>query len=603
MRIRSLPHFAHSPIGKTTHKKSMSYAHVNYITRDDACSKTLADNMPADRDGARPYFQSEASKDGVAANARIADTLIIALPLELTAEQRHEAIQNFMEKIGKGRIAWLAAVHDKGKDEANPHCHIIFRDADIETGRKVVGTTTSAKDVKEAQEHGWRVPPRMTTKDLRIAWCEHLNAEMERHGLDVRFDHRSLKEQGIDREPEIHVGPKAHSMAKKDRDFFSQDRRRGNHANVYTLLDAGSRADHNQRIVERNRERETRRSTFKGDPREDQEKSALRAAQSTQRKAMYADQTRDRTSLRAAQDAEKLAHQRWARAHYAKAREIAFQEVKQRHADSWRDTRRLDDAKRRQDAVAASRDRQKKDYAQTSAKHVEAARPDKDAAWQALKDTQEAGRQQMKQRHAEETTALSRQHISERHALHERWQDLYRQKQAQRIDAKLQSNQSMPSVQANAVNMIKLHRKATRTIEENGYSTAMSPHAASQLHAERSRAEAANRVAIRYELNKVREDNLARASARSDRHHGGAGRAATGTPRRASRSAETQKAIQQAAQSGRALSDAERANAAPATKHAIAGKERDAQTQRTMDLFSYIQQRPDKGRSGGRSGR
>jgi hypothetical protein len=88
--------------------------------------------------------------------------------------------------IGHGRIAWLAAFHDKGNDEHNPHCHLIFRDADIETGRKVVGTTTSAKDVREAQEHGWRVPPRMTTKDLRVAWCEHHNAEMERHGLDVR---------------------------------------------------------------------------------------------------------------------------------------------------------------------------------------------------------------------------------------------------------------------------------------------------------------------------------------------------------------------------------------------------------------------------------
>ena len=81
MRIRSLPHFSHKAIGKTTHKKGMAYAHVNYITRDDACSKTLADNMSPDRDGARPYFEREASKEGVAANARIADTFIIALPL------------------------------------------------------------------------------------------------------------------------------------------------------------------------------------------------------------------------------------------------------------------------------------------------------------------------------------------------------------------------------------------------------------------------------------------------------------------------------------------------------------------------------------------
>ena len=91
MSVRPLPHFSHKPIGKTTHKKGMSYAHVNYITREEACSKTLAQNMPADRDGARPFFEREAYKDGVAANARIADTLIIALPIEMTNEQRYDS--------------------------------------------------------------------------------------------------------------------------------------------------------------------------------------------------------------------------------------------------------------------------------------------------------------------------------------------------------------------------------------------------------------------------------------------------------------------------------------------------------------------------------
>ena len=193
MPVRSLPHFSHKPIGKTTHKRGFTYQNINYITREDACSAVMAAHMPTERAEARPYFERMAYKDGVPDNARIADTLIIALPLELDRSQRHEAIQGFMETIGRSRIAWLAAFHDMGKDETNPHCHIIFRDADIETGRKVVGTITSSKDVKEATEKGWRVPPRMTTKDLRVAWCDYLNAEMARHALDTRFDPRTLK--------------------------------------------------------------------------------------------------------------------------------------------------------------------------------------------------------------------------------------------------------------------------------------------------------------------------------------------------------------------------------------------------------------------------
>ena len=133
-------------------------------------------------------------------NARIADKLMIALPLELTPEQRYEAVQSFMQDLGKGRVPWCAAHHDSGKDAHNPHAHIVFKDADIDTGRKVIGTTTSSRDVREAEEHGWKVPPRTTTADLRKMWCSHLNACMERAGLDLRFDPRTLKEQGIDRE-------------------------------------------------------------------------------------------------------------------------------------------------------------------------------------------------------------------------------------------------------------------------------------------------------------------------------------------------------------------------------------------------------------------
>lgn len=594
MRIRSLPHFSHKAIGKTTHKKGMTYSHVNYITRDDACSKTLAGNMPADREGARPYFEREANKEGVAANARIADTFIIALPLELTREQRFEAIERFMDKIGHGRIAWIAAFHDKGKDEHNPHCHLIFRDADIETGRKVVGTTTSAGDVKEAKERGWKVPPRMTTKDLRNAWCEHLNSEMERHGLDVRFDQRKLKERGIDREPEIHVGPKASSMAKKDRDFFSQDRRRGDHTNVYTLLDTGSRAEHNRQIAERNRKRGGK-SGFVGDPREAHEKQALRDAQALARRAMYAEQTKDRAALRAVQDEQKLAHQRWARAHYAKAREAAFNEVKQQNAQAWSDIRKIEDSRARDAAAAALQKQQKEDYAKASTSHVERARPDKDQAWQQLKITQDIERRDLKAQHAAEATALARQQNAERQALHERWQDFYRQKQTQGIEKSLQSNQSMASVQTVAVKMIALHAKSKRSLEAGERTHVMTPHDVAVRLSALAKGEDTLRSSIRYKLNKVREGNQGKAAGRL-----------IGTNVRARAAADDgqQKAIQQAARTGLQISDADRASASPATRAAIASRERVAQKRRSADLIQQLQQqRSDKDRSGGRSGR
>ena len=618
MSVRPLPHFSHKPIGKTTHKKGMSYQHVNYIMREEACSKTLAQNMPADRDGARPFFEREAYKEGVPANARIADTLIIALPIEMTKEQRHEAITGFMDKIGHGRIAWLAAFHDKGKDEHNPHCHLIFRDADIETGRKVVGTTTSAKDVREAEEHGWRVPPRMTTKDLRVAWCEHLNAEMERHGLEARFDQRTLKAQGIDREPQIHVGPKAMSMAEKNRSFESRDRQRGGHANVYSLLDAGSRAEHNARIIQDNRERAARKqnehtSTPRWPPGpEGLEKRRQRERQTADRKTMYAEQKRDRVALREAHDAQKLEHQRWGRAHYAAARERAFQEVKAQNADRWKGIRKIKDAAEREEAAQALKRESKAAYAQAAKWEIDAARPEKDEAWQKLKLAQEQERKDLERRHAEEIAAMGRQQTVERHALYERWQHHHLTVRAAGASAKLEAKQDMVSVQRTAVAIIKL-RAAQNGHNDNAAVRDATPAlaVATQL-AERGKTEQASRESIRAALTAQRQLNQIRAAAPAPRRRAAgqvaerraANRAEILAQRQARQQSDQHSAIRQALSSGRPLTPAELANAAPEIKATMKDK-RDRSRREDAFLRFVSKQRSSKGRNGngGRSGR
>ncbi|MGB9163592.1 MAG: MobA/MobL family protein, partial [Rhodomicrobium sp.] len=160
MVTKSLPSFKHSSVGTKTHKERTATAHVSYIMRAEARTHFQAENMPDGGRGTRVFFDKLWEKAGMPENARICDKLMIALPGELAPEQRYEAVQTFMQDLGQGRIAWCAAYHEKGEDAHNPHAHIVFKDADIDTGRKVIGTTTSAKDVREAQEHGWKVPPR-----------------------------------------------------------------------------------------------------------------------------------------------------------------------------------------------------------------------------------------------------------------------------------------------------------------------------------------------------------------------------------------------------------------------------------------------------------
>jgi hypothetical protein len=86
--------------------------------RSDAMTQFQAGNMPDGGRGTRVFFDKLWEKAGMPDNARVADKLMIALPLELTQEQRYEAVRSFMQELGKGRIAWCAAHHDSGTSRA-----------------------------------------------------------------------------------------------------------------------------------------------------------------------------------------------------------------------------------------------------------------------------------------------------------------------------------------------------------------------------------------------------------------------------------------------------------------------------------------------------
>jgi hypothetical protein len=49
----------------------------------------------------------------------------------------------------------------------------------------------------------------------REAWAEHANTSLERAGIAARVDHRSLKAQGMAREPVPHIGRAAWEMEQR----------------------------------------------------------------------------------------------------------------------------------------------------------------------------------------------------------------------------------------------------------------------------------------------------------------------------------------------------------------------------------------------------
>jgi hypothetical protein len=239
----------HSPIGKSTQAQPYTAAaHINYITRKRAMTLMQKARLPGQnpREVAEHLKQCE---DQDRKNARVIDKVMLALPKELSQTERIGLIREFAEHVTKGRAPWLAAFHDKGKDTQNPHCHLVIRDRDPKTGKRVIGTS----------EIG-------STERLRESWEKYANQALQRAGRAERIDRRTLAEQGIEREPTIHEGPQSQAMDKRGAHPQSRQRRLRNrpgakrrHRNVdYRLIDKGNSRPQVNRM-RRNAAQETER--------------------------------------------------------------------------------------------------------------------------------------------------------------------------------------------------------------------------------------------------------------------------------------------------------------------------------------------------------
>lgn len=141
-------------------------------------------------------------------DACVAREYEVALPSELDAEARRQLALDFAQEMAdREGCAVDVAIHEPGKegDSRNYHAHI------LRTTRKVEADGLGAKlDTEKAG--------RNRTADLeavRARWAELTNERLQQHGIDARVDHRSLKEQGIDREPSIHLGPQIVGMERR----------------------------------------------------------------------------------------------------------------------------------------------------------------------------------------------------------------------------------------------------------------------------------------------------------------------------------------------------------------------------------------------------
>jgi hypothetical protein len=94
-----------------------------------------------------------------------------------------------------------------------PHMHVMttFRAVDPQSN------TGFARHKDSVTAGNWHMQDKAYIKQLRKDWSDTLNRHLEAAGLPERVDHRSLKDQGIDRKPEPKKGPIAAKMEREDR--------------------------------------------------------------------------------------------------------------------------------------------------------------------------------------------------------------------------------------------------------------------------------------------------------------------------------------------------------------------------------------------------
>jgi len=149
------------------------------------------------------------------------------LPNELTREQQIALAKEFIEAQLGDRHPYTFAIHTKvatidGK-KLNPHVHCMFnerRHDGVQRDPEQFFKKQAYKNSKHPERAGapkvreWN--DRGTPKKCRIEWAATQNKHLEKYGHEARVDHRSLKDQGIDRVPEKHLGPKVAAQVTRE---------------------------------------------------------------------------------------------------------------------------------------------------------------------------------------------------------------------------------------------------------------------------------------------------------------------------------------------------------------------------------------------------
>ncbi|OCJ34447.1 Ti-type conjugative transfer relaxase TraA [Agrobacterium tumefaciens] len=149
-------------------------------------------------------------------DARVAREFEIALPHELSTEGRLKAARAFAQDLANRYGAAVDfAIHSPSEhgDIRNYHAHVLMTTRQV--GKAGLGEKTCLEHKNARLLANGMATTDMQLRDIRQSWEGIANRQLQREGLDVRIDHRSHAERGLELSPTEHMGVHASQMQQQ----------------------------------------------------------------------------------------------------------------------------------------------------------------------------------------------------------------------------------------------------------------------------------------------------------------------------------------------------------------------------------------------------
>ena len=149
-------------------------------------------------------------------NSRVAREYELALPHEMTRDQRVELVRAFSQgladRYGVAVDFAIHAPHREG-DHRNHHAHLLTTTRSIEADG--LGAKTEVEWSETNRKRAGLVPGPDELMAVRAQWAQLTNERLTELGIEARVDHRTLEAQGLSRVPTTHLGVAVWGMERR----------------------------------------------------------------------------------------------------------------------------------------------------------------------------------------------------------------------------------------------------------------------------------------------------------------------------------------------------------------------------------------------------